>query len=52
MGLQISIAKPTITLADNLAANTLSHEDVLTHSNHYMYRPFHYNNEVQEQGFS
>ena len=52
MGLQNLIAKPTITLADNLAANTLSHEDVVTHGNQYMYLPFHYNKEVQEQGFS
>jgi hypothetical protein len=52
MGLQYLICKPTVTLADNMAANTLSHEDVVTHGNQYLYLPFHYNKEVQEQGFS
>ena len=52
MDFQKLIVEPTITLADNLAANTLSHKDVVTHGNQYMYLPFHYNKEVQEQGFS
>jgi hypothetical protein len=52
MGLTEMISKPTIMMADNLAANTLSQEDVISHGNQYMYLPFHYNKEVQEQGFS
>jgi hypothetical protein len=52
MGLQELIIKPTVMLADNIAANTLSQEDIITHGNQYMYLPFHYNKEVQEQGFS
>jgi hypothetical protein len=51
MGLMDIIRKPTIMLADNQAANLLSQEDVVTHGNQYMYLPFHYNKEVQEQGF-
>ena len=53
MGLsELLLQKPTIMMADNLAANNLSREDVMTHGNQYMYLPFHYNKEVQEQGFS
>ena len=52
MGLHELVSKPTIMLADNIAANTLSQEDVISHGNQYMYLPFHYNKEVQEQGFS
>jgi hypothetical protein len=52
MGLTELLNKPTIMLADNLAANNLSQEDVISHGNQYMYLPFHYNKEVQEQGFS
>ena len=52
MGLQELIKKPTIMLADNQAANLLSQEDIISHGNQYMYLPFHYNKEVQEQGFS
>jgi len=52
MGLTYLIDKPTVMFADNIAANTLSQEDVVSHGNQYMYLPFHYNKEVQEQGFS
>ena len=38
-------------LADNIPANTLSMEDIVTTGNQYIYLPYHYNKEVQEDGF-
>ena len=54
MGLTEMIAQPTVMLADNTAANSLSREDIVTTGNQYMYiyLPYHYNKEVQELGFS
>ena len=52
MGLQRFIPGPTLLLADNRAANILSREDILTNGNQYMYLPYHFNKEVQEEGFS
>ena len=52
MGLDEIIEKPTVLLADNRAANTLATEDIVTNGNQYMYLPYHYNKEVQLEGFS
>lgn len=43
---------PTIMLADNKPANILSQEDIVSMGNQYIYLPYHYNKEVQEEGFS
>ena len=39
-------------LGDNRPANILSQEDLVTQGNQYMYLPYHFNKEVQEEGFS
>jgi hypothetical protein len=51
MGLLQFLEKPTVMLADNIPANTLSMEDIVTTGNQYIYLPYHYNKEVQEDGF-
>jgi hypothetical protein len=35
MGLGYVIEKPTVLFADNVAANKLSKEDIVTHGNQY-----------------
>ena len=52
MGLDDLLIVPTVMLADNKAANQLSREDIVTCGNQYIYLPYHYNKEVQEEGFS
>lgn len=52
MGLAALVQRPTILLGDNKAANILSREDIVSTGNQYMYLPYHYNKEVQEEGFT
>ena len=52
MGLGYLLGEPTVMFADNVAANTLSKEDVVTHGNQYVALSFHYNKQVQEEGYS
>jgi hypothetical protein len=52
LGLDELIDRPTVMFADNRPANILSQEDIVTMGNQYMYLPYHYNKEVQEEGFS
>ena len=52
MGLEDLLSRPTVMLADNKAANQLSREDIVTCGNQYLYLPYHYNKEVQEEGYS
>jgi hypothetical protein len=46
------LTKPTVMLADNKPANILSTEDIVSMGNQYIYLPYHYNKEVQQEGFS
>ena len=52
MGLKDLIKNPTILWADNKPANILSKEDIVGSGNQYIYQPYHFNKEVQEEGFS
>ena len=52
MSLESLVSDPTLLLADNRPANTLSVEDIVTSGNQYIYLPYHYNKEVQEMKFS
>jgi len=52
MGLDRLIDMPTVMFADNVAANTLSKEDIVTHGNQYVGLSYHYNKEMQEKGAS
>jgi hypothetical protein len=52
MGLDRMIEMPTVMFADNVAANTLSKEDIVTHGNQYVGLSYHYNKEMQEKGAS
>jgi hypothetical protein len=52
LGLDDLLDRPTVMFADNKPANTLSQEDIVSMGNQYMYLPYHYNKEVQEEGFS
>ena len=42
----------TVLFADNIPANTLAKEDIVTSGNQYIFLPYHYNKEVQEEGHS
>ena len=52
MGLDEYAKDPTVLFADNIPANTLAKEDIVTSGNQYIYLPYHYNKEVQEEGHS
>ena len=52
MGLDEYVKDPTVLFADNIPANTLAKEDIVTSGNQYIYLPYHYNKEVQEEGHS
>ena len=52
MGLDKYVKDPTVLFADNIPANTLAKEDIVTSGNQYIYLPYHYNKEVQEEGHS
>jgi hypothetical protein len=52
LGLDELLDRPTVMMADNKPANTLSQEDIVSMGNQYIYLPYHYNKEVQEEGFS
>ena len=52
MGLSFINENPAILLADNKPANILSKEDIITSGNQYIYLQYHFNEEVQEMGFS
>ena len=52
LGLFDLIDQPTVILEDNKAAILLSQEDMISTGNQYMYLPYHFNKEVQEEGFS
>ena len=52
MGLDECVKDPTVLFADNIPANTLAKEDIVTSGNQYIYLPYHYNKEVQEEGHS
>ena len=52
MGLDEYIKEPTVLFADNIPANTLAKEDIVTSGNQYIFLPYHYNKEVQEEGHS
>ena len=46
------VKDPTVLFADNIPANTLAKEDIVTSGNQYIYLPYHCNKEVQEEGHS
>lgn len=52
MGLYSLVEQPTVILEDNKPAMILSQEDLVTQGNQYMYLPYHFNKEVQEEGHS
>jgi len=52
LGFAQLVEKPTIMWEDNKPAITLSQEDIVTQGNQYMYLPYHFNKEVQEEGLS
>jgi site-specific DNA-cytosine methylase len=52
IGLQELVRCPTVVLEDNKAAITWATEDMVTMGNQYIYIPYHYNKEVQEEGLS
>ena len=52
MGLDEYVKEPTVLFADNIPANTLAKEDIVTSGNQYIFLPYHYNKEVQEEGHS
>ena len=46
------IEEPTVMFEDNKPAILLSQEDMVSFGNQYMYLPYHFNKEVQEEGHS
>ena len=52
MGLDEYVKDPTVLFADNIPANTLAKEDIVTSVNQYIHLPYLYNKEVQEEGHS
>jgi hypothetical protein len=52
IGLEELIQGPTVMLEDNKAAITWATEDLVSMGNQYIYLPYHYNKEVQEEGLS
>ena len=44
--------EPTVTYADNRAANLLCEEDIITCGNQFMQVPYHYNKEAVEMGIA
>ena len=43
------LAHPTLVLGDNTQANRLCREHFISTSNQYIYLPYHYNKEAEEQ---
>ena len=44
--------EPTVTYADNRAANLLCEEDIITCGNQFMQVPYHYNKEAVKMGIA
>jgi hypothetical protein len=50
MNMSAVVTAPTITWADNRAANLLCEEDIISTGNHHMMVPYHYNKEAVNDG--